>query len=146
MTEIQYFCDKMKISIFFNFHSISRVSKMYESADFMYVIPPYRFTVYAIGILLGFCLQHFKNFNLSSYQLKLGWFASLNSLLATAAICTLNQNYTPLNDALFAGLASITINLFFAWIIFAAHLGNKSKNNENKLQSHNAFFLCRLFC
>jgi hypothetical protein len=101
---------------------------MYESADFMYVIPPYRFTVYAIGILLGYCLQTYKNSQLSPYQLKVGWFASFNCLLATAAICILNQNYTPFNDALFAGIASITINLFFAWIIFAAHMGYKSEN------------------
>lgn len=106
---------------------------MYESADFMYIIPPYRLTVYAIGILLGYCLQTYKNCKLSSNQLKIGWFAACSCLLATAIISAVNQNYTPFNDALFASVGSVTINLFFAWIIFATHIGYKSKNITKSL-------------
>jgi hypothetical protein len=100
---------------------------MFESADFMYIIPQYRFTVYAIGILLGISLHTFKHLKLSQQQLKIGWVFSMSSLAITALICAFNQTYSPFKDALFASIASITFNLCFAWIIFASHLGYKSR-------------------
>lgn len=100
---------------------------MYESADFMYIMPPYRFTVYAIGILLGYGLQKWKHVKLSQLQLRLGWIAFIASLLITVTICAVNQHYSPFNDALFASIASITISLFFTFIIFIAHLGHGGK-------------------
>lgn len=103
-----------------------RISKMHESADFMYIVAPYRFTVYAMGILLGFVLQRFQDTRLTPKQLNLGWLSAVTCLIATAAIGILNLNYTPFNDAVFAGIGSITFCAFFAWIIFAAHLGHKS--------------------
>lgn len=106
--------------------SAFRVSKMHESADFMYIIAPYRFSVYAMGILLGFVLHKFQNSRLTQKQLNLGWLSAIACMIATVAICMLNQTYTPFNDAMFAGIGSITFCAFFAWIIFAAHLGHKS--------------------
>lgn len=99
---------------------------MHESADFMYIIAPYRFSVYAMGILLGFVLHKFQNTKLTPKQLNLGWLSALACLIATVAICMVNLTYTPFNDAMFAGIGSITFCAFFAWIIFAAHLGHKS--------------------
>lgn len=110
----------------FLFNSAFRVSKMHESADFMYIVAPYRFSVYAIGILLGFLLNKFQNTRLTQKQLNLGWLSAIACLIATLAICLVNLTYTPFNDAMFAGIGSITFCAFFAWIIFAAHLGHKS--------------------
>lgn len=105
---------------------------MHESADFMYIIAPYRFSVYAIGILLGFVLHKFKNTTLTQKQLNLGWLSALSLLIATVAICMMNLTYTPFNDAMFAGIGSITLCAFFAWIIFSAQLGDKSLLLSNK--------------
>lgn len=110
----------------FKTNRIFRVSKMLESANFMYIVPPYRFTVYAIGILLGYFLHLFKNRTLSDLQLKLGWIAALGSLVITIAICFRNITYTPFNDAMFAGIGSVTICMFYSWVIFVARLGHKS--------------------
>lgn len=99
---------------------------MHESADFMYIVPPYRFSVYAMGILLGFTLHKFQNTSLTQKQLNLGWLSAIACMIATVAICIGNVTYTPFHDAMFAGIGSITFCAFFAWIIFAAHLGHKS--------------------
>lgn len=99
---------------------------MHESADFMYIVPPYRFSVYAMGILLGFALHKFQNTSLTQKQLNLGWLSAIACMIATVAICIGNVTYTPFHDAMFAGIGSITFCAFFAWVIFAAHLGHKS--------------------
>lgn len=111
----------------FQLNSLFSVSKFYESADLMYLIPPYRFSIYAMGILLGFCLRKFSDRKMTKLQVSLGWaFASI-CLIATCLICLASQTYSPLKSVLFTSLAPITFCAIFAWIIFAAHLGHKSK-------------------
>lgn len=100
---------------------------MFETANIMYLLPHHRFSVYAMGLLLGYSLQKHKNMKLNDWQLKLGWFSAFLCLLTTAWICILNQNHNSFRDALFVTIASITLNIFFSWTIFTAHLGYKSK-------------------
>jgi hypothetical protein len=47
----------------------------------MYTLPPHRFTVYAMGILLGYVLRKFKDIKLTNAHLKIGWYVSTASLL-----------------------------------------------------------------
>lgn len=47
----------------------------------MYTLPPHRFTVYAMGMMLGYVLRKFKDMKLSNTQLKIGWYVSTTSLL-----------------------------------------------------------------
>lgn len=112
---------------------------MFETADVMYLLPHYRFSVYALGLLLGYSLQKHKNMKLNDWQLRLGWFAAFICLLTTAWICILNQNHNSFRDALFVSIAPITLNMFFSWTIFTAHLGYKSKifeHLENRIFIH----------
>lgn len=39
---------------------------MYDTADFSYILPTHRLTVYIMGILLGYCLRYVGR----NYQLK----------------------------------------------------------------------------
>jgi dolichyl-phosphate-mannose--protein O-mannosyl transferase len=91
-----------------------------------HIIPPFRFTIYAIGLYLGFVLRKCKNTKVTSRQLQLGWFAAILSLSITIGICISSQDYSPLTAACFGALAPIFWGFFFAWVIFAAQLGHKS--------------------
>lgn len=100
---------------------------MFDSSDLMYIITPYRFTVYAIGILLGFCLRSYSSVKFSDRFIKFGWIAAAICFFATILMCIENQAY---HTAVFASFAPITVCLLFAWIIFYAHLIHK-QNEAN---------------
>jgi uncharacterized membrane protein (DUF485 family) len=99
----------------------------------MYILPPYRITVYSIGIFLGYLLRKHKNVKLSPAQVNLGWFLAtagfLATLFLTATMSVFNYDYDVMDAALYSSLASIPWCLFFAWIIYVAQLGYKSKKN-----------------
>lgn len=101
---------------------------MFESSDLMYTITPYRFTVYAIGMLLGLYLRSNKNVKFSDRFNNIGWISAVIFFFATVAICIENQAY---NTAIFASFASITVCLFVAWIIFYANLIH-TQNRANR--------------
>lgn len=107
------------------------VSKLYDIASFMYILPPYRFTVYAIGIGLGYMLRTYKDIRLTRKQLNLGWlFATVGlggTLYATSMMSNFNYKFDILHAALYSSLAPITWCLFFAWTIYTAQLGYRSK-------------------
>lgn len=95
----------------------------------MYILPHYRFTVYAIGIALGFILRHHKGRRLTKTQLNLGWFLATASLfgtfLASSRMSTFNYEFNRIDAALFSSIAPIPWCLFLAWTIYTAHLGYK---------------------
>lgn len=97
----------------------------------MYILPPYRFTVYAIGLLLGYFLRQYKDLKLTNLQLKAGWFINITLLLlvivGTASMSVSDYKYNPTHAAIYAAIAPIPWCLFFAWIIFTSQLGYKSK-------------------
>lgn len=120
-----YIVYQRELVIYITFATTNK--KMFQSADEMYIISPYRFPVYGIGILVGAFLQHFKDTKLSKLQMSIGWFFANVSLVSTIAICTLNQTYSPFNDALFASVAPITLCLFTSWIIILYQFRQGSK-------------------
>lgn len=105
----------------------------------MYIIPPYRFTVYAIGIMLGYCLRKYKYIKLSDFQLNLGWILSsvaiIMTLLLSSAMSTVGYKYDPTHAAIYAAFAPIPWCLFFAWIIFTSQTGYKSKKKRKTNQT-----------
>lgn len=111
------------------------ISNLYDTADYMYIIPPYRFTVYAIGLLLGYFLRQYKNLKLTNLQLKAGWFINtilfLLVLAGTASMSVSDYKYNPTHAAVYAAIAPIPWCLFFAWIIITSQLGYKSKYQNN---------------
>lgn len=106
-----------------------RISKLYEVASFMYILPHYRFTVYAIGIALGFILRHHKGRRLTKTQLNLGWFlataALFGTFLASSRMSSFNYEFNRIDAALYSSIAPIPWCLFLAWTIYTAHLGYK---------------------
>lgn len=103
------------------------VTKTFELFDLVYIIPPFRFSVYAVGMFLGLSLRKFKDTKLSKWALHFGWGLATLCMIAVIWISISSQAYTPLTAACFSALAPIAICVFFAWMIFSAQLGHKSK-------------------
>lgn len=97
----------------------------------MYILPPYRFTVYAIGIALGYMLRRYKDFRFTRSQLNFGWLvASLGAIATIYLSSTQSLSYYKFNlthAALFSAVAPIPWCLFFAWVIFTSQLKYKSE-------------------
>lgn len=97
----------------------------------MYILPPYRFTVYAIGIALGYILRTHKNVRLTKSQLNLGWFIAtlgfLGTIFASAAMSVYNYKFSVLHAAIYSSLAPIPWCFFFGWVIYTSQLGYKSQ-------------------
>jgi peptidoglycan/LPS O-acetylase OafA/YrhL len=91
----------------------------------MYIIPPYRFTVYAMGIMLGYYLRKYKNIRLTRKQIQTGWFITSFNFIATTIMCVISVTYDPISASFFAAIAPVTWCLIFCWIIFAAQAGHK---------------------
>lgn len=97
----------------------------------MYILPPYRFTVYAIGIALGYVLRQSKGVRLTKLQLNLGWLLATAGLFATLFMSSMmsifNYKYDIIHAAFYSSLAPIPWCFFFAWTIYTAQLGYRSK-------------------
>ena len=95
---------------------------MMNTANFMYGIPPYRFTSYSIGILMGYILKNQKPHKLESKIINLGWIAATSSIILIGILATtVHVSYSPLNMAMFSALSPNLFCAFFAWIIYVSH-------------------------
>uniref|UniRef100_A0A336N027 CSON009625 protein n=1 Tax=Culicoides sonorensis TaxID=179676 RepID=A0A336N027_CULSO len=108
------------------------VSQLFDTADFMYILPAHRLTVYIMGVLLGYFLRIYKHKQLTNAQLRIGWWASVILLLISffgpAPMGSINYQYNSTHAAIYAALSPIGWCCFFAWVIFTSHLGyNESK-------------------
>lgn len=109
---------------------LSRVSQLFDTANFMYILPAHRFTVYAMGVLLGYILRRYKDLTLTPTQLKIGWYTNtalmLIAFFGPASMGSIGYEYNPTHAAHYAAFAPIAWCSFFAWIIFTSHLGYES--------------------
>lgn len=107
------------------------VSQLFDTANYMYILPAHRATVYIMGVLLGYYLRLLKNVKLSKVQLVLGWVIStillIVSFFGPAPMGSINYKYNPTHAAYYAAYAPIGWCCFFAWIIFTSQLGYHSK-------------------
>ena len=96
----------------------------------MYILPHYRFSDYAMGLMLGYLLRKNAKVKLSDVQVYLGWLIISLLFVATVAVSSLmsayDYSFSSFGAALFSSLAPIPVCLFFAWMIYTAHLGYKS--------------------
>jgi hypothetical protein len=96
----------------------------------MYIIPFYRFTVYGMGIALGYLLRRHSSVRLTDFQLTCGWVISTSLFVTTIVLSSIMSRYdytfNAIDAANFSALAPIPWCLFFAWIIYTSHLGYKS--------------------
>lgn len=108
----------------------ARLWKLVDTANLLYTKPTHRFTVYGIGILLGYLLLKFKSLQMSRRQYLIGSF--LNFLLIVAMwtngrwMISLNGEYNKFLHAAFAAFAPIFYCVPIAWVIVTAQLGFKS--------------------
>ncbi|CAO1376055.1 unnamed protein product [Diamesa tonsa] len=103
------------------------VSKLFESADKMYILPPHRFTVYAIGMLLGYTLRKTKTLSFSKLQMRFAFFVTLvlftASFIVPFPMGAIDYKFNPLHAALFAAFAPIGVVIFPATVILLAQKG-----------------------
>jgi hypothetical protein len=121
--------EKPKISLLTS--CVCSVKQLFETADKMYIIPPHRFTVYAMGIGLGYILRKFNEIKFTQSQLKIGWYLSSASLLLAffgpAPMSDIDYKYNATHAAHYAAFAPIAWCIFFGWIILVSQLGHTSE-------------------
>lgn len=106
--------------------------KLMDTANFMYGLPPYRFTSYSIGILIGYALRNQKPQQLTPKFLCIGWLLASLSLLLTVQLALMNNStYSPLYMAMFSSFTPALFCLFFAWLIYVSHHESGSKHLIN---------------
>lgn len=109
-----------------------RSKQLMDTGDFLYILPPYRFTSYAIGILAGYYLRKIRDINITSKQLYFVWGLLLTVLSASfrlsAALTEENYEYDPMHAAWMSFLP-IPFCAFFALLIFSAELKFSSKTD-----------------
>lgn len=102
---------------------------MLNTANFSYILPTHRLTVYIIGILLGYFLQTIgRDYKLKPHMRRIGWTVALTLLYySIAKPISLGRRgyvYDEQEAAEYAALAPIAWCSFFAWIIFMDHIGH----------------------
>lgn len=119
---------ELSIHIFFGIS----LSKIAEVADRLYIIPPFRFTVYAIGMLLGYFLRKHKDYQPTPMQVRVGWTVGFLSFLFTLLVSILmnfpDYKYNRFEAGLYAAFAPASWCVFSAWIIFISEKGSNSKS------------------
>ena len=113
----------------------------------MYILPPYRFTSYAIGIASGYFLSKSRNVKISSMRLYFFWTliasALFLSLRLTAEMSEENYKYDPFHAALITFLP-IPFCAFFALIVFTAEMKFSSMLRFTFIL-HSSFFIIMLY-
>ena len=96
----------------------------------MYSNPPYRATIYVLGILLGYALRVHRNIKLTTTQMLCGWTVSvllfLSVLILPLPMGRIGYVYNEYHAATFAAFGPMAWCGIFAWIIFTTHIGYSS--------------------
>ena len=109
----------------------AKLSKLLATANHLYTLPTHRFTVYGIGLILGFALRKYNTIKLSKSQFVVGQILngiSLMILLTCGLEMTgLNVPYNVMLHSLYAAFAPIVYCLHVAWIIYSSQQGHSSE-------------------
>ncbi|XP_050426584.1 nose resistant to fluoxetine protein 6-like [Adelges cooleyi] len=116
-----------KLNLFINYGS--SVSQMYDTADYSYILPTHRLTVYIMGLLLGNFLRcSGRSYQIKNVNLKLGWIVAVGffyqAFIQPSKMGDMNYVYNAGDAANYAAFAPICWCIFFGWIIFVSHTGN----------------------
>lgn len=108
-----------------------KLSTLIATANHLYTLPTHRFTVYGIGLLIGFIMRKERNFKVNNLSLLLGNCLSGLSALIIHGACIrmtgMDVEYDKILHASFAAFAPILACIPVAWIIFLSHNGHTSK-------------------
>jgi hypothetical protein len=111
----------------------AKLSNLLATANNMYKLPTHRFTVYGIGLLLGFILRKYDGIKLSKLQFFFGQLTNAAMMLIVIAcgvsMTGIDVDYNVMLHSLYSAFAPILYCLHVAWIIFSAHQGHKSNYN-----------------
>ncbi|BES97491.1 NRF [Nesidiocoris tenuis] len=107
----------------------SSVEQMFNTADYSYILPTHRATVYVIGIAMGYILRQWgKNIRLKTSHLTLGWLVALallyQSVIQPSHMGDRFYSYDKFDAAIYSAFSPISWCLFYCWIIFTSHTGN----------------------
>lgn len=109
----------------------ANLSTLIATANNLYSLPTHRFTVYGMGILLGYTLRRLNNFKLKKYQILCGNLTSVISSMIIYAACLqmtgLDVEYDRSLHALYAAFAPVLVCIPACWIIFASQNGYRSE-------------------
>ncbi|KAF7287125.1 hypothetical protein GWI33_002502 [Rhynchophorus ferrugineus] len=110
-------------------HFGTSVKQLFETADYMYILPPHRATVYIMGIIMGYLLRNFKHITFTKVQLRIGNTIAvcsfLISYLGPSFMSKIDYIYNPIDAALYAAISPILWVGSFCWIIYTSQLGYK---------------------
>ncbi|KAL7027103.1 hypothetical protein ACKWTF_005310 [Chironomus riparius] len=108
----------------------ANLSTLIDTANYLYTLPTHRFTVYGIGLLLGFILRKLKYVKLKKYQIMLGNVISAISTTIIYKACVrmtgLDVEYDRGLHALYAAFAPILVCVPVSWLIFASQNGYRN--------------------
>ncbi|XP_043792229.1 nose resistant to fluoxetine protein 6-like [Apis laboriosa] len=127
-TALRYFVTyykKLNNYVFFG----TSIKQLYDTANYSYILPSHRLTVYIIGIFIGYLLRYLpKDFKMNKITLYIGW------ILCTIMFCcaffgpahmgSINYIYNPIDAAMYNAFAPIGWCAIFAWVIVMHHTGN----------------------
>lgn len=109
----------------------AKLSNLLATANHLYTLPTHRFTVYGIGLILGFVLRKYDSFRLSKAQFVFGQIINGASIVAVIACGTamtgIDVKYNVTLHSLYAAFAPIVYCLHVGWIILSTHQGHKSE-------------------
>lgn len=109
----------------------AKLSKLLQTANLLYTLPTHRFTVYGIGLLLGFFLRRYSATRASKTQFIIG--EIVNAVLITivvacgVAMTGIDVKYNVMLHSLYAAFVPIVYCARVAWIISTSHQGHKSE-------------------
>ncbi|XP_058797973.1 nose resistant to fluoxetine protein 6-like [Phymastichus coffea] len=105
------------------------VRQLFDTANYSYILPTHRLTVYTFGVLLGYALKKVPtDYKLSNTALNIGWFLSIlmamGAFFGPAPMGTVDYVYNPIHAASYNAFAPIGWCAIFIWMTFLAHTGN----------------------
>ncbi|KAF5287571.1 hypothetical protein FQA39_LY15900 [Lamprigera yunnana] len=107
-------------------HFGTSIEQLFDTADYMYILPIHRATVYIMGILLAYLLHQYESTKLSSVQLQVGDTVAFCSFciafFGPSFMGSHQYKYNPVDAAQYAAFAPILWCISFAWIIFTTHI------------------------
>ncbi|XP_043275133.1 nose resistant to fluoxetine protein 6 isoform X2 [Venturia canescens] len=122
------------------------IRQLFDTANFSYILPSHRLTVYIMGIFLGYLLKNYPvNYRMSNTALNIGWIVSslmtLGAFFGPAGMGSIHYVHNPMHAALYSAFAPIGWCAIFAWLAFISHTGNGG-GWLGKLFAWRGFLIC----
>jgi hypothetical protein len=121
------------------------ITQLFATADYMYVLPYFRFVSYGIGIYLGYVIRNYRNIKLSERQINIGWYFAIFSLIVAflyplfTGMGSIGYEYNVIHSSFYSAISPIGWSIYLAWVIFISE--NGYENMPFKLLKHEFFMI-----